>query len=158
MLFNAAQLWAFDPQRGTNLLTKHRSDQHFYKVPLKGLEPKSHSFNSADFAENPRKINDLGVNVIQRNRLVCPRMWANRGQKRDDLAVDLGRGTREAFGRRFSARSGPQVLRLDVATNRLAVIGDGPRPGSCDLLLATRESSVARLLEPLSQVTSEQHN
>ena len=53
-------------------MVKNGSDQHFYKVPLKGLELKTRPFDTADFAENPRKINDLGVNVIEQNRVVCP--------------------------------------------------------------------------------------
>jgi hypothetical protein len=57
------------------------------EVSLEGLELKSRPFDTADFAENPRKINGFGVNVIERNRLVCPQVWAKGGQKRHALTV-----------------------------------------------------------------------
>jgi hypothetical protein len=59
-------------------------------VPLEGLELKSRPLGAADFAKNPRKINGFGVNVIDRNRLVCPQVWANGGQKRHALTVGSG--------------------------------------------------------------------
>ena len=64
---------------GSLMSTNIPSDQHFYKVPLKGLELKSHPFSITEFAQNPRKINGIGGNVIVQNRLVCPQVWANGG-------------------------------------------------------------------------------
>jgi hypothetical protein len=65
-------------------------DQNIYKVPLEGLEAKSPPFDTADFAGKPRKINGFGLNVIDQDRLVRPRMWANGVQNRDELTVDSG--------------------------------------------------------------------
>ena len=58
-----------------------------HKVPLKGLKLKlkDRPLFTADFAENPRKINGFGVNVIVQNRLVCPPMWANGGVPKASL-------------------------------------------------------------------------
>jgi len=55
-------------------------------VPLEGLEAKSRLFSTADFAEDPRKINGFGINVIEQNRHVCPQVWADGGQERVGLA------------------------------------------------------------------------
>jgi len=51
-------------------------------VSLEGLELKSRPFDTPDCAQNPRKINGFGVNMIERNRLVCPQVWADGGQER----------------------------------------------------------------------------
>jgi hypothetical protein len=59
-------------------------------VPLEGLELKSRPFSTADFAEKPRKIKGFGVNVIVQNRLVCPQVWANGGQRQFQLTVGSG--------------------------------------------------------------------
>jgi hypothetical protein len=56
-------------------------------MPLEGLELQNRAYSTADFPENPWKINDPGLNVIERNELLCPQMWANGGHKLDELTV-----------------------------------------------------------------------
>jgi hypothetical protein len=45
---------------GGNLLGAHRSERHFWRVPLEGLELQNRPLIRPFFRQDPRNINDLG--------------------------------------------------------------------------------------------------